>query len=174
MSSKSIVMAVFACILSVNIAQAAIVNPGDVYRMDFDFSSDPFSGPYSNAAYSIFFGSDALDNGANLNVSLYDSSDIFYGSGFLTGSASNDINIEIGSGFGLVSPMTDTIGYVLLTSTATFELLDFSLMLLDSSGSLWTEKALLPITQVVPVPAAAWLFGSGLIGLIGIARRKKV
>ena len=27
--------------------------------------------------------------------------------------------------------------------------------------------------QVVPVPAAAWLMGSGLLGLIGIARRKK-
>ena len=27
--------------------------------------------------------------------------------------------------------------------------------------------------QVVPVPAAVWLFGSGLIGLIGTARRKK-
>lgn len=27
--------------------------------------------------------------------------------------------------------------------------------------------------QPVPVPAAAWLFGSGLIGLVGIARRKK-
>jgi len=26
----------------------------------------------------------------------------------------------------------------------------------------------------VPAPAAAWLFGSGLLGLIGIARRKKV
>jgi len=26
----------------------------------------------------------------------------------------------------------------------------------------------------VPIPAAAWLFGSGLIGLVGIARRKKV
>ena len=25
----------------------------------------------------------------------------------------------------------------------------------------------------VPVPAAIWLFGSGLIGLIGLARRKK-
>jgi hypothetical protein len=25
----------------------------------------------------------------------------------------------------------------------------------------------------VPVPAAVWLFGSGLIGLIGIVRRKK-
>ena len=27
-------------------------------------------------------------------------------------------------------------------------------------------------TKVVPVPAAVWLFGSGLIGLVGIARRK--
>ena len=29
------------------------------------------------------------------------------------------------------------------------------------------------ITTPVPVPAAAWLFGSGLLGLIGFARRKK-
>jgi hypothetical protein len=28
-------------------------------------------------------------------------------------------------------------------------------------------------TAVVPVPAAVWLFGSGLLGLVGIARRKK-
>ena len=27
--------------------------------------------------------------------------------------------------------------------------------------------------DVVPVPAAVWLFGSGLIGLIGVARRKR-
>ena len=27
--------------------------------------------------------------------------------------------------------------------------------------------------SAVPVPAAAWLFGSGLLGLIGVARRKK-
>jgi len=27
--------------------------------------------------------------------------------------------------------------------------------------------------NAVPVPAAVWLFGSGLIGLIGVARRKK-
>ena len=26
--------------------------------------------------------------------------------------------------------------------------------------------------QVVPVPAAVWLFGSGLIGLVGVARRR--
>jgi hypothetical protein len=28
--------------------------------------------------------------------------------------------------------------------------------------------------SAVPVPAAAWLFGSGLLGLVGIARRKRV
>lgn len=28
------------------------------------------------------------------------------------------------------------------------------------------------VTQAVPVPAAAWLFGSGLVGLVGVARRK--
>lgn len=27
--------------------------------------------------------------------------------------------------------------------------------------------------QVVPVPSAVWLFGSGLLGLVGMARRKK-
>ncbi|MDX2486916.1 MAG: VPLPA-CTERM sorting domain-containing protein, partial [Gammaproteobacteria bacterium] len=26
---------------------------------------------------------------------------------------------------------------------------------------------------VVPVPSAVWLFGSGLIGLVGVARRKR-
>lgn len=29
-----------------------------------------------------------------------------------------------------------------------------------------------PPSSVVPVPAAVWLFGSGLIGMIGVARRK--
>jgi hypothetical protein len=27
-------------------------------------------------------------------------------------------------------------------------------------------------TQIVPVPAAVWLFGSGLLGLVGVARRR--
>jgi len=30
-----------------------------------------------------------------------------------------------------------------------------------------------PATAVIPIPAAVWLFGSGLIGLIGVAGRRK-
>ena len=36
----------------------------------------------------------------------------------------------------------------------------------------WIEKKFTLVTQVVPVPAAVWLFGSG-IGLLGIARRRR-
>ena len=35
----------------------------------------------------------------------------------------------------------------------------------DQSGSDWVGA--------VPVPAAVWLFGSGLLGLVGVARRKR-
>jgi hypothetical protein len=31
-----------------------------------------------------------------------------------------------------------------------------------------------PPAGVIPVPAAVWLFGSGLLGLVGVARRRKV
>ncbi len=43
----------------------------------------------------------------------------------------------------------------------------------DNSGTMggtWTAFSMTP--AVVPVPAAAWLFGSGLLGLVGFARRK--
>jgi len=29
------------------------------------------------------------------------------------------------------------------------------------------------VTTAVPIPAAAWLFGSGLLGLVGVARRRR-
>ena len=50
-----------------------------------------------------------------------------------------------------------------------------------TDGSHWTSDygssvqtgSFLVQTSPVPVPAAVWLFGFGLIGLIGVARRKK-
>ena len=42
-----------------------------------------------------------------------------------------------------------------------------------STTSNFLEGIYLVRDTVVPVPAAVWLFGSGLLGLIGVARRKK-
>ncbi len=45
----------------------------------------------------------------------------------------------------------------------------------DNYGPLCTANEFsLAAINAVPVPAAVWLFGSGLIGLVGIARRRKV
>ena len=77
--------------------------------------------------------------------------------------------------FDLTGTNWDGINYIglqlqnnLLASTAAF------------GETAWIEKKLVGggidlsvITTVVPVPAAVWLFGSGLIGLIGVARRKR-
>jgi len=46
-----------------------------------------------------------------------------------------------------------------------------SFLIPDESGGFTTE-AFVSVAPV-PVPAAMWLFGSGLLGLVGIARRKK-
>jgi len=40
-------------------------------------------------------------------------------------------------------------------------------------GGYSAVPSMVGVTTVVPVPAAVWLFGSGLIGLVGVARRKK-
>lgn len=43
----------------------------------------------------------------------------------------------------------------------------------DLSGAQTYTIQVEALPSAVPVPAAVWLFGSGLLGLIGIARRKK-
>ena len=50
----------------------------------------------------------------------------------------------------------------------------FTIEEFDSSGNpTFLGFGRLDSVQVIPVPAAVWLFGSGLLGLIGVARRKK-
>ncbi|MCK4950535.1 MAG: VPLPA-CTERM sorting domain-containing protein [Gammaproteobacteria bacterium] len=47
------------------------------------------------------------------------------------------------------------------------------LTLTTSSTTITSAPGSLITVSAVPVPAAVWLFGSGLLGLIGIANRKK-
>ena len=40
--------------------------------------------------------------------------------------------------------------------------------LVGANGAAFLDEA-----AVIPIPAAVWLFGSGLLCLVGVARRKK-
>ena len=84
------------------------------------------------------------------------------GSGAWTGNAEGvaDVVCETGSGCGNGS------GYI-LDYSATVPLGDIS-----GFGGVRYALHLEGAVSAVPVPAAAWLFGSGLLGLIGISRKK--
>ena len=60
------------------------------------------------------------------------------------------------------------------TNTATFQFTSpTSLTNLFTTATATTSTSFSGSITPVPVPAAVWLFGSGLLGLVGIARRKK-
>jgi len=81
---------------------------------------------------------------------------------------------SLGDTFDFLTAETIIGDFDLLTLMTLGNGLDWQLdYLIDEIGT--TDIARLSVVEasVVPVPAAIWLFGSGLIGLIGIARRKK-
>ncbi len=51
---------------------------------------------------------------------------------------------------------------------------DFYLAASNSAGTQLARTDISVLVAPVPVPSAVWLFGPGLLGLVGVARRKKV
>ncbi len=83
---------------------------------------------------------------------------------FTTGSSTNASGTL--TGHGIVANSDGTYNVILVSAS--------------DVGDAWGSFATVPYVEAwnvniapVPIPAAAWLFGSGLIGLVGIARRKK-
>ena len=84
---------------------------------------------------------------------------------FGTGTLLGDISDTVSGGFSLAS----INGNAAIASGVPYSLTLFATMTLDAAqmGSLDAS-----LTEV-PVPAAVWLFGSGLLGLFGFSSRKK-
>jgi hypothetical protein len=95
--------------------------------------------------------------GGTLDVSLFD-----FGSGLFEPS--------LGDSFDILTAETIEGEFDILTLALLGDGLKWDVdYILDDFG---TDFVRLTISQV-PIPAAVWLFGSGMIGLIGIAIRKK-
>ena len=76
-----------------------------------------------------------------------------------------------------VTTTTDSLGSLMAPGSFTFNATPGNYFVsfygaADTSAPLELGQYGIEISKV-PVPAAIWLFGSGLLGLVGIARRKK-
>lgn len=80
------------------------------------------------------------------------------------------ITIPLDTSLGMTSGTL--VGMATLTATQETQLLS-DLWYINIHTSLYTGGEIRGQVQVVPIPAAAWLFGSGLLGLAALARRRK-
>ena len=83
-------------------------------------------------------------------------------------SFSNIGGTDVFSGAGIDTKSADLLTALGAPTNTAFEFFGFSLQ--SVNGTVNSTDIL--NTAVVPVPAAVWLFGSGLIGLLGVARRR--
>ena len=110
---------------------------------------------YETVDFSFSSGITAFGLDFDSRISKYDNSAFV---ATLNGLSSNVSTV--GGFFGIATDDGSTFNNVEFSKNLVYGLFD---------NVTYTSS---PISTV-PVPAAAWLFGSGLIGLIGVARRKK-
>lgn len=93
----------------------------------------------------------------------------FHGPAPVGVNAGVEVDIVANSGGSIASPM---IGSATITEAQEVDLL-MELWYINIHSDVIPGGEIRGQVAVVPIPAAMWLFGSGLLGLVGIARRKK-
>jgi hypothetical protein len=108
--------------------------------------------------YDAFDVDGTLSLGGTLEVALFD-----LGGGLFAPQAGDTFDLFTAD---ILQGSFGTLSYAALLDPNLSWQLSY---LTDAIGS--TDIVRLSV-QAVPIPAAVWLFGSGLLGLVGIARRK--
>jgi hypothetical protein len=136
--------------LSVN--ESSIVNLDDTEEISIWIANTGGSCPtlFCNPVSSVLFSIDQLDWGVGLGVVV------------------NDIIIQADTT--AITPTFASISGAGTPGAPLSMLFNLAPADIENASNLHLQFT---ATHVVPVPAAVWLFGSGLLGLLGIARRKK-
>ncbi len=178
------IMAVFLLLFSGCVSAATIgwdtapasINVGDSFSLNILGSG--FTSNVDGGGVNFSYDSSILNvTSVSINGSVWD----FGGAGISTGVIDNGAGTVDGvmvNTFGAVTGdfTVATIQFMAIgTGTSALSLIEYALNPWASGGSLINpimEDGSLTVVQTVPVPAAFWLFGSGLLGLIGFAKRK--
>lgn len=127
------------------------------YTHTFDLSA--LGGAITSASLSIFTGGQGL-NGLS---SVYINGDLI---GQLTDGD------DAGPGYNYA--WLDTFDLTPYVSSLITGIVNVEIVPLSGSNDGWAlGYSELTVTSAVPVPAAVWLFGSGILGLIGFSKRKR-
>ena len=174
-------------LLASSVASAATIwapTNEDTDFIQLDFAGTPVAGPgisTNGGTLALFddsdFGGTALvigkeggqvvftdNNNGSCNAEFFDKNDTSDGSITLSDNANFMLGMDWGAGYYGDSNTT------LIRSPDTYLIVFDGL---DGSGAEISGNTLAVDLAPVPVPAAVWLFGSGLLGLVGIARRKQ-
>lgn len=103
-----------------------------------------------NSYFAVYEGADIIASSTLLNQMYFDGEMFFVDGG-----------------------LVDTIVYSGGSYLGSDFVIENSAYLLSDWGSFSMDTLAVTTVSAVPVPAAVWLFGSGLVGLIGIARRRR-
>lgn len=168
--------------------------PGEKLIVDFEFSQAPSSNVGEVDFFEFSYGGSFVDffGSSHVDARLYDGNTLL-GSKTITsggcctfvepgspGSNLSTVDIDMSSiKDGSIDGRFEYVPF--FDSPTQFSQIQLAWSLgtgtFVSVGSYWPGSPDPTITNyevaVVPVPPALWLFGSGLLGLIGIARRKK-
>ncbi len=152
--------------------------------------------PDYNLTNQLAFSYDAMTGDVVASVFKENSTDVFFGGGYTAGDtmklgamgemdgfAPNEnvyftlafnANTMLGNIDEMVYGDCAPTGLMGPMMTGNMCMTGHSTALVGYAGTMDGMPLSLTITpSVVPVPAAVWLFGSGLLGLVGIARRRK-
>ncbi len=168
------------------LVHAAVILPGlDIVEMGSDSGATVTNSSFSieATAFQIVFDDSSLNIDITDEAFILTSNTGSYTPAGGFGSGSFGGTFTVGVDGGLLAGTFDA----LQVSGLGENLYNFNSDLVFTSGSLMggfyggriegaiigsTLQAKLGEVTVVPVPAAVWLFGSGLLGLVGVARRK--
>lgn len=196
------VLFVWLALSAASTANAAIVNPsfeGDLTGWDFFQTSSTYGasgidqhfttdGTYNGRIHTFHATSISAGSFATLSQSIDFSNiesiifDVMLEATTNFGSWSNSFvgSVSIGgtqiwssSLEGTYLDIFNDVSSITGVQTLQFKFTSLANQTVDSQWFLFDNITYVEAVSAVPVPATVWLFSSGLIGLIGVARRKK-